>query len=131
MEESDLDDIYNKGDLMVWDKSEYNFFMNLDDMTKVYYFHDYLFGELENISEEFDFEDEWDDAVDSSEDSKTYVDVILDDTTFIIKCDDPIVREKTVNMFFMDGFMLSFLDKKGDDVLIYEIIGEGYPISLN
>lgn len=131
MEESGLDDIYNKGDLMVWDKSEYNFFMNLDDMTKVYYFHDYLFGELENISEEFDFEDEWDDAVDSSEDSKTYVDVILDDTTFIIKCDDPIVREKTVNMFFMDGLMLSFLDKKGDDVLIYEIIGEGYPISLN
>jgi hypothetical protein len=131
MEESGLDDIYNKGDLMVWDKSEYNFFMNLDDMTKVYYFHDYLFGELENISDEFDFEDEWDDSVDSSEDSKTYVDVILDDTTFIIKCDDPIVREKTVNMFFMDGLMLSFLDKKGDDVLIYEIIGEGYPISLN
>ncbi len=131
MEESDLDDIYNKGDLMVWDKSEYNFFMNLDDMTKVYYFHDYLFGELENISDEFDFEDEWDTSVDSSEDSKTYVDVILDDTTFIIKCDDPIVREKTVNMFFMDGLMLSFLDKKGDDVLIYEIIGEGYPISLN
>lgn len=131
MEESGLDDIYNKGDLMVWDKSEYNFFMNLDDMTKVYYFHDYLFGELENISEEFDFEDEWDDAVDTSEDSKTYVDVIIDDTTFIIKCDDPIVREKTVNMFFMDGLMLSFLDKKGDDVLIYEIIGEGYPISLN
>lgn len=131
MEESGLDDIYNKGDLMVWDKSEYNFFMNLDDMTKVYYFHDYLFGELEDISDEFDFEDEWDDSVDSSEDSKTYVDVILDDTTFIIKCDDPIVREKTVNMFFMDGLMLSFLDKKGDDVLIYEIIGEGYPISLN
>lgn len=131
MEESGLDDIYNKGDLMVWDKSEYNFFMNLDDMTKVYYFHDYLFGELENISDEFDFEDEWDDSVDSSEDSKTYVDVILDDTTFIIKCDDPIVREKTVNMFFMDGLMLSFLDKKGDDVLIYEIIGEGHPISLN
>ena len=31
---------------MDWDEAEYNYFMSLDDMTKVYYLHDYLYGEL-------------------------------------------------------------------------------------
>ena len=35
--------MYSKGDIVEhWDEAEYNYFMSLDDMTKVYNLHDYL-----------------------------------------------------------------------------------------
>jgi len=131
-----MSNIYSKGDIMDWDESEYNYFMHLDDVTKVYYLHDYLYGELELDEDEpwVDFELDEDDISyleDSEKSRKVAVDVIIDDTTFIIKCPNRTVLENTVRMFMMDGFILEYLDSNGDDVMIYNLIGHSNPVSMN
>ena len=74
-------DTYSKGDIMDWDEAEYNYFMSLDDMTKVYYLHDYLYGEFGEEYEE-DFEDtpmfEEDAFEEQSQHITTKINVILD-----------------------------------------------------
>ena len=59
-----MSNTYSKGDIMDWDEAEYNYFMSLDDMTKVYYLHDYLYGEFgedefEDMDNEPIFEDDF------------------------------------------------------------------------
>ena len=122
---------YNKGDIMDWDKAEFNYFMSLDDMTKVYYLHDYLYGELG----EDEFEDtEYDDApmFDFIPESKptTKINVILDQNSLWITCPNHKMMDETIRMFIMDGLMLQ-LEEAYEDTRHYTVIKHGSPISLN
>jgi len=122
-----------------WDKAEYNFFMELADDEKVYYLYDWLFH-----SEEFadDWEDEqsqdeggdiWDYENDEElqdDVSPLKVDVILTDSHFIINCIDKGIKERTLRMFIMDGYMLLHQHDKGT-ASVYQLIDKGSPISSN
>ena len=75
---------------MDWDEAEYNYFMSLDDMTKVYYLHDYLYGELgEDQFEDTDYDDT--PMFDSiPEERKTIIDIFLD----FVKADNTIINKE-------------------------------------
>ena len=116
--------MYSKGDIMEhWDEAEYNYFMSLDDMTKVYYLHDYLYGEFE----EDVFED-----VDIPEQTPEHrpIQVLIDSENLTVICDNPTLLKKTVALFVMDGFLLEKQVERGDAV-IYKIIAVGEPMSVN
>ena len=116
--------MYSKGDIMEhWDEAEYNYFMSLDDMTKVYYLHDYLYGELE----EDVFED-----VDIPEESLEHrpIRVVIDSENFIVTCDNPLLIQKTVGLFVLDGFILEKKSQKGN-LHVYRIIAVGEPMTVN
>jgi len=116
--------MYSKGDIMEhWDEAEYNYFMSLDDMTKVYYLHDYLYGELE----EDVFED-----VDIPEETPEHrpIQVVIDANTLVISCDNPTLVNKTVSLFVMDGFLLEKRSVSGD-TSVFNIIAVGDPMSVN
>jgi len=128
---------YSKGDIMNWDEPEFNYFMSLDDMTKVYYMHDYLYGELEE--EDFS-DDEFDDLdepmftfIPEKEDKNkktTKVNVILDIDTLWITCESEKLINETIRMFVMDGLLLQ-LEESFGDTRRYTVIKQGSPISIN
>ncbi len=128
---------YSKGDVMNWDEPEFNYFMSLDDMTKVYYMHDYLYGELEE--EDFS-DDEFDDLdepmftfIPEKEDKNkktTKVNVILDIDTLWITCESEKLINETIRMFVMDGLLLQ-LEESFGDTRRYTVIKQGSPISIN
>lgn len=116
--------MYSKGDIVEhWDEAEYNYFMSLDDMTKVYYLHDYLYGEFE----EDVFED-----VDIPEQTPEHrpIQVLIDSENLTVICDNPPLLKKTVALFVMDGFLLEKQVERADAV-IYKIIAVGDPMSVN
>jgi len=116
--------MYSKGDIVEhWDEAEYNYFMSLDDMTKVYYLHDYLYGEFE--------EDVFDD-IDIPEESPEHrpIQVVIDSENFIVTCDNPLLIQKTVGLFVLDGFILEKKSQKGN-LHVYRIIAVGEPMSVN
>ena len=94
---------------MDWDEAEYNYFMSLDDMTKVYYLHDYLYGELgEDEFEDIDNEPTFEDNFPAEE----------------------RMMDETIRMFVMDGLLLQ-LEEAYQDTRHYRVIKHGSPISLN
>ena len=102
-----MSNTYSKGDIMDWDEAEYNYFMSLDDMTKVYYLHDYLYGELgEDQFEDMDYDDE--PMFDFIPEKKptTKINVILDQDSLWITCSNHKMMDETIRMFIMDGLML-------------------------
>lgn len=130
--------MYSKGDTMEhWDEAEYNYFMSLDDMTKVYYLHDYLYGEFEEF-------EEWEDGdmEDSTLDEDVFdfipeetpkhrpIEVLIDSENFIITCDNKKLIKNTVGLFMMDGFLMTKQSERGD-THIYKIISIGSPLSVN
>ena len=124
-------DTYSKGDIMAWDEAEYNYFMSLDDMTKVYYLHDYLYGELgEDQFEDMDYDDE--PMFDFIPEKKptTKINVILDQDSLWITCSNHKMMDETIRMFIMDGLMLQ-LEEAYEDTRHYLVIKHGSPISLN
>ena len=139
-----MSNTYSKGDIMDWDRDEYNYFMSLDDMTKVYYLHDYLYGELLE-GEDID-EGPWDDVDEfkSEDDNKpnefelplsnpkktTKIQVILDVDSLWITCPNHKLIEDTIKMFIMDGLILQ-LEESFEDTRHYRVIKHGSPISLN
>ena len=139
-----MSNTYSKGDIMDWDEAEYNYFMSLDDMTKVYYLHDYLYGELFD-DEEF-VEEEWEDTDDfkleddnkppkfelplSNSKKTTKIQVILDRDSLWITCPNHKLMDETIRMFVMDGLMLQ-LEESFEDTRHYIVIKHGSPISLN
>tara|TARA_B100000085_G_scaffold161357_1_gene146751 strand:+ start:2051 stop:2437 length:387 start_codon:yes stop_codon:yes gene_type:complete len=126
-------DTYSKGDIMAWDEAEYNYFMSLDDMTKVYYLHDYLYGEFGEEYEE-DFEDtpmfEEDAFEEQSQHITTKINVILDLEHLWITCPNHKMMDDTIKMFVMDGLILE-LEDSFEDTRQYRVIKHGSPLSLN
>ena len=126
-----MSNTYSKGDIMDWDEAEYNYFMSLDDMTKVYYLHDYLYGELgEDQFEDMDYDDE--PMFDFVPEKKptTKINVILDQDSLWITCSNHKMMDETIRMFIMDGLMLQ-LEEAYEDTRHYLVIKHGSPISLN
>lgn len=126
-----MSNTYSKGDIMDWDEAEYNYFMSLDDMTKVYYLHDYLYGELgEDQFEDMDYGDE--PMFDFIPEKKptTKINVILDQDSLWITCANHKMMDETIRMFIMDGLMLQ-LEEAYEDTRHYLVIKHGSPISLN
>jgi|TARA_Y100000287_G_C14056381_1_gene273837 hypothetical protein len=126
-----MSNTYSKGDIMDWDEAEYNYFMSLDDMTKVYYLHDYLYGELgEDQFEDMDYDDE--PMFDFIPEKKptTKINVILDQDSLWITCSNHKMMDETIRMFIMDGLMLQ-LEEAYEDTRHYLVIKHGSPISLN
>jgi hypothetical protein len=126
-----MSNTYSKGDIMDWDEAEYNYFMSLDDMTKVYYLHDYLYGELgEDQFEDMDYGDE--PMFDFIPEKKptTKINVILDQDSLWITCANHKMMDETIRMFIMDGLMLQ-LEEAYEDTRHYIVIKHGSPISLN
>ena len=126
-----MSNTYSKGDIMDWDEAEYNYFMSLDDMTKVYYLHDYLYGELgEDQFEDMDYGDE--PMFDFIPEKKptTKINVILDQDSLWITCANHKMMDETIRMFIMDGLMLQ-LEEAYEDTRHYTVIKHGSPISLN
>ena len=110
----------------LWDEAEYNFFMSLTDMAKLEYMYDYFnldFNESYDSDSEVIFEID-------DQDEPIRTDVVITDTHLMITCPDPRMMSSTVNMFFMDGWLLSLQTKK-HDTLIYNIVGKSSPISVN
>ena len=126
-------DTYSKGDIMAWDEAEYNYFMSLDDMTKVYYLHDYLYGEFGEEYEE-DLEDtpmfEEDAFEEQSQHITTKINVILDLEHLWITCPNHKMMDDTIKMFIMDGLILE-LEDSFEDTRQYRVIKHGSPLSLN
>ena len=126
-------DTYSKGDIMAWDEAEYNYFMSLDDMTKVYYLHDYLYGEFGEEYEE-DLEDtpmfEEDAFEEQSQLITTKINVILDLEHLWITCPNHKMMDDTIKMFVMDGLILE-LEDSFEDTRQYRVIKHGSPLSLN
>tara|TARA_B100000925_G_C21680902_1_gene334011 strand:- start:3 stop:389 length:387 start_codon:yes stop_codon:yes gene_type:complete len=126
-------DTYSKGDIMAWDEAEYNYFMSLDDMTKVYYLHDYLYGEFGEEYEE-DLEDtpmfEEDTFEEQSQHITTKINVILDLEHLWITCPNHKMMDDTIKMFVMDGLILE-LEDSFEDTRQYRVIKHGSPLSLN
>ena len=116
---------------MDWDEAEYNYFMSLDDMTKVYYLHDYLYGELgEDQHEDVDHNDAPMFDFVPEEKKTTRVQVILDIDSLWITCSNHKLIEDTIKMFVMDGLLLQ-LEEAYQDTRHYRVIKHGSPISLN
>jgi len=126
-------DTYSKGDIMAWDEAEYNYFMSLDDMTKVYYLHDYLYGEFGEEYEE-DLEDtpmfEEDAFEEQPQHITTKINVILDLEHLWITCPNHKMMDDTIKMFVMDGLILE-LEDSFEDTRQYRVIKHGSPLSLN
>jgi len=126
-------DTYSKGDIMAWDEAEYNYFMSLDDMTKVYYLHDYLYGEFGEEYEE-DLEDtpmfEENAFEEQSQHITTKINVILDLEHLWITCPNHKMMDDTIKMFVMDGLILE-LEDSFEDTRQYRVIKHGSPLSLN
>ena len=126
-------DTYSKGDIMAWDEAEYNYFMSLDDMTKVYYLHDYLYGEFGEEYEE-DLEEtpmfEEDAFEEQSQHITTKINVILDLEHLWITCPNHKMMDDTIKMFVMDGLILE-LEDSFEDTRQYRVIKHGSPLSLN
>ena len=124
--------MYSKGDIVEhWDEAEYNYFMSLDDMTKVYYLHDYLYGELgEDEFEDIDNEPTFEDNFPAEERKTTKINVILDQDSLWITCANHRMMDETIRMFVMDGLLLQ-LEEAYQDTRHYRVIKHGSPISLN
>ena len=126
-----MSNTYSKGDIMDWDEAEYNYFMSLDDMTKVYYLHDYLYGEFGEEYEE-DLEDtpmfEEDTFEEQSQHITTKINVILDLEHLWITCPNHKMMDDTIKMFVMDGLILE-LEDSFEDTRQYRVIKHGSPMS--
>ena len=126
-----MSNTYSKGDIMDWDEAEYNYFMSLDDMTKVYYLHDYLYGELvEDEFEDIDNEPIFEDDFPVEDRKTTKINVILDQDSLWITCSNHKMMDETIRMFVMDGLLLQ-LEEAYEDTRHYRVIKHGSPISLN
>ena len=126
-----MSNTYSKGDIMDWDEAEYNYFMSLDDMTNVYYLHDYLYGELgEDEFEDIDNEPTFEDNFPAEERTTTKINVILDQDSLWITCCNHRMMDETIRMFVMDGLLLQ-LEEAYQDTRHYRVIKHGSPISLN
>lgn len=112
----------------VWDESEYNFFMSLTDADKLEYVFDFFNYDFDNDTFDDVVEFELDNLEPSAE--SVDVDVIITDTHLIIQCAKKQVIDRTINMFVMDGFILSHQDSRGN-CRTYKLIGTVNPISLN
>jgi len=122
---------YSKGDIMDWDRDEYNYFMSLDDMTKVYYLHDWIYGEFEeeHLEDDSDLDEPMFDYI-PEEKKTTKVQVILDVDSLWITCPNHKLIEDTIKMFIMDGLILQ-LEESFEDTRHYRVIKHGSPISVN
>ena len=102
-------------------------------MTKVYYLHDYLYGEFGEEYEE-DFEDtpmfEEDAFEEQSQHITTKINVILDLEHLWITCPNHKMMDDTIKMFVMDGLILE-LEDSFEDTRQYRVIKHGSPLSLN
>ena len=110
----------------IWDESEYNFFMSLNDVDKLEYVFDFFnFSEEDYEIEFFEFEPETNkEIVDGS------VDITITDTHLIISCVDDSIIDRTITMLKLNGAILIPQDKiQGSRV--YKFIGTTLPISLN
>ena len=117
-----MSNTYSKGDIMDWDEAEYNYFMSLDDMTKVYYLHDYLYGELgEDEFEDIDNEPTFEDNFPAEERTTTKINVILDQDSLWITCSNHRMMDETIRMFVMDGLLLQ-LEEAYQDTRHYRVI---------
>ena len=126
-----MSNTYSKRDIMDWDEAEYNYFMSLDDMTKVYYLHDYLYGELgEDEFEDIDNEPIFEDDFPAEKRTTTKINVILDQDSLWITCSNHRMMDETIRMFVMDGLLLQ-LEEAYEDTRHYRVIKHGSPISLN
>lgn len=113
-----------------WDKSEYSFFMELDDEDKLLYIYDLMIGDFSDdyYNESDEFGD--DDSI------RTDILVMMDKSGWMsITGPDEALVNKVVNDMVMNGFILSdkhfnLLDD-GDVLLQYKIVGNASPISLN
>jgi len=114
----------------IWDEAEYNFFMSLGDIAKLEYMYDYFNLDLDTDGEFSEWDSNPQDGLDEDKPSATSVDVIITDSHFIISCDDSNVVDKTIGMFRMDGFIISF-DKQRGDTYYYKYIGKTLPFSPN
>tara|TARA_Y100001938_G_C8023082_1_gene396430 strand:+ start:732 stop:1106 length:375 start_codon:yes stop_codon:yes gene_type:complete len=121
---------YNKRDIMNWDEAEYNYFMSLDDMTKAYYMHDYLYGELDEEYEGDELEGETSLYNEPDDKPTTKINVILDVDSLWITCDNPKLIKDTIMMFVMDGLLLEHQETFGNTKR-YRVIKHGSPISVN
>lgn len=105
----------------IWDDEEFDFFMSMSDTDK-----------LEYIYEFFNYDSETIDGIDfnSPQSHPLDIDVIITENAFLIKCDDDVLRKKTIGTFMMDGLILTFRENKGN-VDIYNLIGTTPARSVN
>lgn len=110
----------------IWDEAEYNFFMSLTDPDKLEYVFDFF------NQEEFDFDEIAEFELESSGPTSESVDVevVITESHLIIFCDKNQIIDRTINMFIMDGFLLSHQETKGNS-RTYKLVGQENPISLN
>jgi hypothetical protein len=111
----------------IWDESEYNFFMSLDDVDKLEYVFDY-FNFKPDDYDEVEFLPEMDESHAESVD----VSVVITDTHLTISCDKTEIIDRTIRMFIMDGFILMLQSSaKNDTTRVYKFIGQSNPYSVN
>lgn len=111
----------------IWDESEYNFFMSLDDADKLEYVFDY-FNFKPDDYDEVEFLPEMEESHAESVD----VSVIITDTHLTISCDRTEIIDRTIRMFIMDGFILMLQSSaKNDTTRVYKFIGQSNPYSVN
>ena len=112
----------------IWDESEYNFFMSLDDATKLEYVFDYFNFRIEDLTEE-----EFDNAFENELKAKSVdVNVIITETHLTISCDTKEIIDRTINMFMMDGMILIKQSETLDGCSrVYKFIGQTNPRSVN
>lgn len=110
----------------IWDEAEYNFFMSLTDPDKLEYVFDFF------NQEDFDFDEIAEFELESSGPTSESVDVevVITESHLIIFCDKNQIIDRTINMFIMDGFLLSHQETKGNS-RTYKLLGQENPISLN
>lgn len=110
----------------IWDESEYNFFMSLNDTDKLEYVFDFF-----NFSDE-DYEDEFFEFEPEHElmSQNINVDIVLTDGHLVISCVNEDILNKTIMMLKLDGMVLLLQEVRGDSH-VYRYLGNSTPISLN
>lgn len=112
----------------IWDESEYNFFMSLDDATKLEYVFDYFNFRIEDLTEE-----EYDDMFEIDAQAESVdVNVVITETHLTISCDKKEILDRTINMFIMDGMILmKQSENESGTTRVYKFIGQSNPYSVN
>lgn len=113
--------LYMEDSDWIWDAEEYDFFMSMPDVDKLEYIYEFFNYDSEAI-DDIDF--------DSPQSHPLDIDVIITENSFLIKCDDVVLRKKTIGTFMMDGLILTFRENKGN-VDIYNLLGTTPARSVN
>lgn len=123
-----------------WDEGEFNFFNTLEDVDKLLYVYDLMVGEFVH-----EYNGEHIDNVFEIEFEEEPMDEIRQDVTLQFTSDGKImftgseltVLMKVANDMMLNGLILSNQNveftkyEPWDVILTFDLIGEGYPISLN